>query len=285
MVDCYRPSDLSELLDIRAETGAIPFAGGTDLMVRLRRAPGVLPVFDKPVVFIDRCEELRRIEVHEARMRVGAGVTMAELLSHPSVHPAMKKILSEIAAPALRNVATLGGNICNASPAADSLPFLYAFDAEVEVKSSGSSRIVPIDRFITGPGAIDLRDDEILSAVTIPDWKPSVWYFKKVGTRKANALTKVSFAGFAEVNEGVVERIALTLGAVAATAVRLEDVENECTGASPKEVRDGVSALSETCGLAISPIDDQRSTADYRRRAGINLLRHFLTSELERGEE
>ncbi len=285
MVTHYRPEKLSDLLDIRKKHNALPFAGGTDLMVRHRRGTGALPDIDGPIVFLDRCRELKRVELESGvsgieELKIGAAVTYAELLSHRAVHPALKSICAQIAAPGLRNIATIGGNICNASPAADTLPFLYAFDATVELRSPDATRVLSIRDFITGPGTIDLKPDEILVALGVPVWNPKVWRYRKVGTRKANALTKVSFAGFADTDDGRITRVAVAFGAVGPKVIRVDGVEEELTGKKISDSSRDLSRLFSLCGEALSPIDDQRSTAVYRRRVAVNLFRRFLTQDL-----
>jgi CO/xanthine dehydrogenase FAD-binding subunit len=245
----------------------------------------MLPGIDRPVLFLDKCAELAGIEIigtgsGEPQLRIGAATTYAALLSRPEVHSALKSICSQIAAPGLRNVATIGGNICNASPAGDTLPFLYAFDAALELASSRERRMVPVAEFITGPGAIDLGPEEVLIAVRVPLWNPSVWRYRKVGTRRANALTKVSFAGFADIERGIVSRVALTFGAVGATVIRAEKLEAELTGMKVNRIGESLSRLLSLCSDAVAPIDDQRSTAVYRLNVALNLCRTFLNQDL-----
>ena len=290
MVTHFRPAGLNELLEVRKMHHALPFAGGTDLMVRYRRGTGALPGIEGPVVFVDKCPELKGIEVLRGEkgagsLRIGAAVTYAELLSHPSVHPALAEICEQIAAPGLRNIATIGGNICNASPAADTLPFLYAFDAAVELQSLETTRFAAIGDFITGPGKTGLRPDEVVVSLRVPLWNPTVWRYRKVGTRKANALTKVSFAGFADIDDGRVTRAALAFGAVGPTVIRARLLETELTGAAAAQLKSGLPRFLELCYKAVSPIDDQRSTAAYRRNVAANLLEGFLTHDLSGGNE
>lgn len=289
MVTHFRPKALNDLLEIRREHRALPFAGGTDLMVRYRLGTGAHPDIDRPVLFLDNCSELKRLEMttggsQEKVLRIGAAVTYTELLSNPSVHPALKEICRQIAAPGLRNIATIGGNICNASPAADTLPFLYAFDAVLELRSSAGVRFQAIGEFITGPGTTGLKPDEILVSIQVPLWKPAVWRYRKVGTRKANALTKVSFSGFADIQSGMIQRIALVFGAVGPTVIQAAEVEGELTGKHVSRLSPDLKRLLKLCGHALSPIDDQRSTSNYRRTVALNLLSSFLTRDLFGGE-
>ena len=280
MVAAYRPDSLDEILALRRKHGALPFAGGTDLMVARRGGAGVIPRFDEAVVFVDNCPDLKKIEIREEGVEIGAAATLSALIAHPAVNPALIEVLMEIAAPALRNVATIGGNVCNASPAADTLPFLYAFDASVRLKSVDGERSMPVEEFVTGPGTTRLGGDEIVVSVFVPTWDPDVAHFRKVGTRKANALTKVSFAGYADIRDGVVDRLALSLGAVGPTVVRLREVEDRCRGKGRNELSGLFADLPTLCGRAIHPIDDQRSTALYRRKVAGNLLVGFFREKL-----
>jgi len=284
MVETFRPASLREALDIRAGNGAVPFAGGTDLMVKLRRGAGALPGFDRPVLFLDRCPELSGIRELPAGagLEIGATVTLAEIARSPLVPAALRDAALQMGGPALRTVATLGGNVCNASPAGDTLPFLYAFEASVKLSAQGSERQVPVDAFITGPGRTSLRRDEILRSIVVPSWSPSHVVWRKVGTRKANALTKVSIAAFAEVRDGRVTRARVALGAVAPTVVRLRQVEalleqgEPGSGRGGRVDRDLLARAAAAVRDAVHPIDDQRSTAEYRREVAVGLVCAFL---------
>ena len=284
MVKVFRPAGLDELLSLRSGHGGTILAGGTDLMVRHRKGAGIPVSFETraagSVLCIDRCEELKVIHTHPGHIDIGAGATMAAVIDHPDVDGSLKDILLQIGAPGLRNVATVGGNICNASPAADTLPFLYAFDAVVCLRSVHGERWVPVDQFVTGPGKTVLADDEILVSVRVPRWSPVVRRFRKVGTRRANALTKVSFTGFADVLAGKVTRIALVAGAVAPTVIRFRGAEERCIGADTDQVASMAPELVDACRGSIRPIDDQRSTAEYRRKVTENLIRGFIENDL-----
>jgi len=280
VVGTYRPERLADALDIRRRYAAVPFAGGTDIMVKLRRGAGILPDICEPVLFLDRCRELKRISVSAKHFEIGGAVTFSDLLSTVGLHPAFREAIQSIGAPAIRNVATIGGNICNASPAADVLPFLHAVDARIKLKTADSQRLVPVDEFVTGPGETVLADDELLVSVQYDAWEPDVFLYQKVGTRKANALTKVSFLGLAEIKGGRVGRAAIALGAVGPKVIRLTDVERELAKLAPGQLGSAVDRLRRQCATAVAPIDDQRSTKRYRALAAENLLTHFLTNIL-----
>jgi CO/xanthine dehydrogenase FAD-binding subunit len=268
---------LREALEIRAREGAVPLAGGTDLMVRLRRGAGALPAFERPVVFLDRCPELRGVRLlpDGAGLEVGAMVTLAQLADAAEAPEALRQAIMQMGGPALRCVATMGGNICNASPAADTLPFLYAFEARLRLSAPGGERELPIDAFITGPGRTALGPDEILRSIIIPAWTPSASLWRKVGTRKANALTKVSIAAFAEAAGGRARRVRIALGAVAPVVLRLKAVEALLESGSAGGP-DGAARVADAVRSAVHPIDDQRSTAEYRREVAAGLVISFV---------
>jgi xanthine dehydrogenase FAD-binding subunit len=301
---------MREALDIRGRTGALPFAGGTDLMVRRRGYTGTLPDVPPPVLFLDNIGELRALVVEDSNLRIGAGVTMDGLLAHPAVPELLRRALAELAAPAIRNRATLGGNICNASPAADSLPPLYVHRAAVVLMSRTGERCLPIDEFILGPGKTVLRPDELLTEIVVPalpadvdhdsgDHRPKETagvrlYYRKVGTRKANALSKLSAAGFVRVDRlaadstksdptAVIGEFRFALGAVAPVVVRLDDVGRILNGRPVEELSEPETpwGVAEIVSRLIHPIGDQRSSAFYRREVAMNCCSEFLKQILE----
>jgi xanthine dehydrogenase FAD-binding subunit len=274
LTSTYRPTSLREALEIRRDHGALPFAGGTDLMVRLRRGAGAVPRFPAPLLFLDRCPELSRITMTaDGALVLGSMVTLARIAADARVPAALRDAAMQMGGPGLRTVATVGGNICNASPAADTLPFLYAWDARLRLAAAGAEREIALADFITGPGRTTLAAGEILTAIVIPAWSPTLSLWRKVGTRKANALTKVSVAAFADMADGRVIRARIALGAVAPVIARLHDVE---TALEEGQGAGLVARLPELVGAAVRPIDDQRSTAEYRRTVAINLVRQFV---------
>ncbi|HKJ85988.1 MAG TPA: FAD binding domain-containing protein, partial [Spirochaetia bacterium] len=196
----------------------------------------------------------------------------------------------ELAAPALRNVATLGGNICNASPAADAVCPLYALDARCELRSASRVRTLPVAEFIAGPGRTVIESDELLTAIIIPAGPGTVTaamgndattrvLYRKVGTRRANALSKLSMAAWASVSGGAVESVGVALGAVAPTVVRSREAEAGFVG-SLESLRERIDAILGAYGKLVTPIDDQRSTAEYRREVAVNLVRQFIEQSL-----
>jgi xanthine dehydrogenase FAD-binding subunit len=281
VVEALHPSTLEEALEIRGRLAAVPLAGGTDLMVKLGRGAGVLPGFAAPVLLLDRCGELKTLSLQDGVLDVGSMVSLAALAESPLVHTVLKDIVLSMGGPGIRNAATLGGNLCNASPAGDTLPFLYAFGASVRLASARAERTLPVEEFVTGPGTTRLGRDELVRGIRIPAWAPRVAFWRKVGTRRANALTKVSVAGFADIENGRLRRVRITAGAVAPTVRRLTAVEQLLEAARSGE--DAVRLLRqvhEAAGAAVKPIDDQRSTAAYRREVAANLVQEFARMAL-----
>lgn len=284
MVETFRPATIADALAVRARTGAVPLAGGTDLLVKLSRGAGRLPALAAPVLFLDACAGLSGIAAAGGALEIGSMTRLAEIAGSTHVHAALREIVLSIGGPAIRTVATLGGNICNASPAGDTLPFLYAFDAHVHLASPSGERALPLREFVTGPGRTALRADEILLRVLVPSWQPAVSYWRKVGTRRANALTKVSIAAFADRAGGRLSRVRIALGAVGPTVVRLTEAERLLEGAA---VGTGSTAVADLAADAargsVKPIDDQRSTTVYRAEVAANLVREFALRALRAG--
>lgn len=280
-MSAYQPASLKEALRIRAESGAVPLAGGTDWMVRRRRHSGLAPRFERPALFVARLPELRGVSLQNATLTMGAAVTLSELLADERVPGVLREAIAQMASPAIRNVATLGGNVCNASPAGDTLPALYCLNARLVLAGWRGERRVPIERFILGPGKTDLAGDELLRAVELPAVEPpsarfDVAYYRKVGTRKANALAKISFLGLASLRGGTVRDVRIVFGAVAPMVVRSVELEGELLGRTAVDWPAIRSQWVEGYEKLITPIDDQRSTADYRRTVALSLLTDFV---------
>jgi xanthine dehydrogenase FAD-binding subunit len=279
--NAYRPGSIEEACRLRADTGAVPLAGGTDLMVRHRRSAGLVPDPGGPVLFIGHIKSLRRVEESPDAVRIGACATYTSLLEHEAVPEILKRCIALLASPPIRNRGTVGGNICNSSPAGDTLPVLYALDSSLVLASIRGERLLPIDRFITGPGKNTLADDEILKEIVIPKAPFSMWYYRKVGTRRSNALSKISFAGLLSKESSRVRDIRIALGAVAPTVVRSREIEAELKGMPLETLQHTAGAIAARYRPFIRPITDQRSTQRYRAGVSMGLIEQFLTTGLE----
>jgi CO/xanthine dehydrogenase FAD-binding subunit len=251
-----------------------PFAGGTDLMVLLEA--GKLP--HKNYLNLWNLGELRGIEVAEKHVTLGALTTYTEVQSHPILQaefPMLCQAASETGGLAIQNRGTLGGNIVNASPAADSPPALLAYNAEVELLSVRGSRWVAYGDFHTGYKQTVMQPDELLAHIRIPRlWLDLQHYYRKVGTRKAQAISKVCFAATARLNDKTISLIRIALGSVAPVPLRCRRTEEALQGATIDE--NTIAKAKAELSAEIAPIDDIRSTRNYRLQVSLNVLEDFL---------
>src|SRR5437868_8800722 len=219
---------LSEVLGVLAQHNGKwkPFAGGTDLMVLLEA--GKLP--HKNYVNIWNLKELRGIEVLDDHLTLGALTTYTEVQEHPILRdefPMLCQAARETGGIAIQNRGTLGGNIVNASPAADSPPALLAYDAELEFVSKDGARRIPYSKFHIAYKHMDIRPDELLRAIRLPrTTNPITHYYRKVGTRKAQAISKVCFAAVAESRGSQIANVRIALGSVAPIPLRCVNTES-----------------------------------------------------------
>lgn len=271
------PRDLSVVLRMLADAPGEwrPFAGGTDLMVLFEG--GRLP--RGKYVSLWGLKDLSGIHATSDAVTLGALTTYTEVLAHPLLRaefPLLCRAATETGGVATQNRGTLGGNIANASPAADSPPALLVYDAELELLSARGARRVPYHQFHTGYRRMDLRDDEIIRGITLPRGRAS-WRqaYRKVGTRMAQAISKVCFAAAADMDGDVVRDVRIAFGSVAPMVLRCARAEASVRGRRPdSSAREAArAALSHD----IAPIDDIRSTAEYRMRVAENLLIQFLS--------
>jgi CO/xanthine dehydrogenase FAD-binding subunit len=251
-----------------------PFAGGTDLMVLLEA--GKLP--HQNYVNIWRLKELRGIEVTDDHVTMGALTTYTDVQDHAVLReefPMLCQAAQETGGIAIQNRGTLGGNIVNASPAADSPPALLAYDAELELVSAKGSRTIPYHSFHTGYKQMNIRADELLRAIRLPRTKNGLThYYRKVGTRKAQAISKTCFAAVGRSTNGTVRDVLIALGSVAPIPIRCTKTEAVINDRSLNP--DTIAAAKGALAQEIAPIDDIRSTRDYRLRVSVNLLEDFL---------
>ena len=270
------PSSLGEALNLLSREPGVwqPFAGGTDLMVLLEA--GRLP--HKHYLNIWSLSELRGVEVSDDHVTLGALTTYTDVQSNSILaeeFPMLRQAASETGGLAIQNRGTLGGNIINASPAADSPPALLAYDAELELVSSGGARWVPYQGFHTGYKQIVKRPDELLTRIRIPRvTKGLAQYYRKVGTRKAQAISKICLAATARMEDGTVGDVRIAFGSVAPIPLRC--LKTEETLRRVKLDQNVIVKAKNELAREIVPIDDIRSTKKYRLAVSINLLEDFL---------
>ncbi|HYK90176.1 MAG TPA: FAD binding domain-containing protein [Acidobacteriota bacterium] len=267
--------DLGEALGVLDE-GVVPLAGGTDLMVYLES--GQL----KPCCFLDlqAIPELRRGPRLDGVLILSPLCTFRDARVLPEIRgsfPLLAAAAREVGVIAVQSRGTWAGNIANASPAADGVPALMAYDAEIELSSRNGSRRVQLARFYRGYKLTDRRTDELITAIRLPLPAPG-WrgYFRKVGTRRFQAISKTLLAGRVLMGTGgEVSDIRLIFGSVAPHTLRALRTEEVIRGRvlTLEVIEEAAQILQDE----ISPIDDMRSSAAYRRRVSANLLRDFLS--------
>lgn len=279
------PSDLSEALEWLAATDARPIAGGTDLMVQLEA--GRLPTGN--YLSLHRLSELKKIVVTDHEVRIGAAVTYTEIRNHPTLQsefPMLVQAARLTGAWAIQNRGTLGGNIANASPAADSPPALLCYDAKLEIVSQNQQRQVEYFDFHLGYKKTNLQPHELIAQIILPRRSTNAIgesqtgersYYRKVGTRAAQSITKVSLAGRAFVStsgEKQLSRVRLALASVGPTVTRAVATEKFLEGQTltAKLIQEALLVLAKE----IHPLDDIRSTKEYRKQVAQNLLGEFL---------
>ncbi|MCF8333992.1 MAG: FAD binding domain-containing protein [Bacteroidales bacterium] len=280
MSEGYIPKTLKEALEIRRSEKVIPIAGGTDLMVQHRREGGVAQGFEEPLLLLNEINNLKTLKTDGDKIVIGAGVLLNDLVNNNYLPYLIRETARQMAAVTTRNVATIGGNICNASPAADTLPLLYATNATLVLQSADKKREVPMEEFVTGPGQSCLQPDELLIEVHIPKEDFDVEYYRKVGTRKAMALSKISFAGLASFSDGKLSDIRIALGAVAPKVVRDKALEKRLKDLSRQEIKEKIPEIRHGYAKHIRPIDDARSSKEYRKAVSLDLIQEFIEGKI-----
>ena len=281
----YIPSSLDDALKFLAEHDAYICAGGTDLMVLKRNIAGHLPKFDKDVIYVSNLKEISKIYEDDKYVHIGATATLDEIYNNKLTPELLKKAIGEVASVNIRHFATLAGNIANASPAGDTIVIDYLLDAELILKSVRGERAVKAKDFVLGIRKIDRQKDELITEILFPKTKYDAGMWYKVGSRKADSISKVSVAGIYSIQGGKVSKFALAYGSSAITVRRSEALEKEITGLSQKELANRIEEFVEKYSQTISPIDDQRSTKDYRLLVAKNITRKFLKEVVEAKHE
>jgi len=273
------PRDLHSALELLAREPGVwrPFAGGTDVMVLLEQGK----LSHTRFLNLWKLDELRGIVVSPDTVTIGALTTYSEIRQHQLLQtefPMLCQAAALTGGVATQNRGTLAGNIANASPAADSPPALLAYDAELELVSARGTRSVAYAQFHQAYKKMDLAEDELIRGIRLPRSQANwLCQYRKVGTRKAQAISKVCFAGAALAENGSINDVRIALGSVAPTVVRC--VKTEALLRAEKNLTPAlVNAAAQQLAAEIAPIDDMRSTAHYRARVAQNLLRSFLES-------
>lgn len=272
---CYIPKTLEEALEIKSKHDVIVLAGGSDLMVSNKRTLGLTPKFDKPVMIVRNLPELKNIYINDkGECCIGSGCTSAQIAESTLCPWHLRQAASRMGAVALRNSATIAGNIANASPKGDTPGPLYMLDARVKLSSVSGSREVLVSDFIVKFRTIDLKPDEMITEIIVPlsedDFDYVFWH--KVGTRKANAISKITLSQAIKFNaDGTVKDYRVAATATGAKTNRSRDVESIVIGKrlTPELIEDVIKGFDDV----ISP----RAMPEFRREATRRMIRRFLT--------
>jgi CO/xanthine dehydrogenase FAD-binding subunit len=279
----HTPDGLDDALrflsDHRGE-GWRSLAGGTDAMMSLYRDH----TGGNRWLNLSRLRpQLAGVRHDDGQLRIGALTTMAELRNSPwldEVCPLIRQSAAAVGAAQIQNRATVGGNIVNGSPAGDTLPVWLALDAELELLSTRGCRRIRYDQFMTGYRRTVLAPDELLAAILISP-RPAAesrMYFRKVAPRAAQGISKLVFAAIVDLIDGRLRNVRLAFGSLGPTTLRARTAEQRAEG-EPPSLELGEQA-AELLTRDLTPIDDHRSTADYRLRVAKNLVREFLAGDL-----
>jgi CO/xanthine dehydrogenase FAD-binding subunit len=276
MIDCRRPETVDELLEI-IDTGKYKiFAGGTDLMVRKRQWQGAERRFEEDIVFIEQIDELKGITEDKEHYHIKTCTTHRNMEKSLVLPECIKLPYRLMGNPAIRNVATVGGNIVNAAQVADSLPLLYALDGKILLKSKNRSRILTVEDFIKGKYKTDIRENEFLHEVIIPKIDITGFRYKKVGSRKASILSKFSVVFLYGMKNDKLDYIRVSIGAVNELPVRNREAEERFV--ENRDVKEFLTAIRKE----MEGTDDKRSTKLYREEVSLRIVEEYL-SEILRG--
>jgi len=275
------PPTLPEALRLLAsDPGLTPIAGGTELMVAL--SAGRLP--QKNLLSINHLRELRFIDVHPETITIGSGATFTDIRCHEAIAedlPLLTQAASWTGSIANQNRGTLGGNIVNASPAADTPPALLAYGATLTLMSASGTRTMPYSMFHLGYKKTALAPDELLYSATVPrNWSGYRSYIRKVGTRNAQAISKVAIAALAKIEGGAIADIRIGAASLRETPARCTATEQALIHRpiTPSTLPNLILAARKALATEVQPIDDIRSSAKYRAAVAANLVEEFVRS-------
>lgn len=273
MADYFRPSDLNEAVALLASGDRmLVLAGGTDIFPAHVSRP-----LDGKILDVTSIGALRGIARDHGAWRIGAATTWSDVIDTPlpGFFDALKRAAAGIGGRQIQNTATIGGNICNASPAADGVAVLMAMGAEVELISAAGRRRIPLEQFIVGNRQTNLRASELLTAIHVRVGKGAISTFCKLGSRRYLVISIVMVAIVLEFDEDlVIQRAGIAVGACSPVAKRLPVLEQRLIGLSCRSRLD--EAVDRSCMDGLTPIDDIRATAHYRLDAALTLLRRAL---------
>ncbi len=274
----FKPKNLDEALELAKEfkNNKRFLAGGTDLIVRLKDNL----IKEDNIIDLKEIDELKGIDENGENIEIGSLVTFSEIIESEILNKNSSLLVlasKKVGSPQIRNKGTIGGNLCNASPAGDSIPPLMCEDAELLLKSKNGERIVKIVEFFLGPGKTCLREDEILIKIVLKKWKNShIGFFNKLGQRNALTIAIASNCIKIEKENGVIKDIKISLGSVAPTVVRAKKIEEAILNLKNLN-EDELLKISSIVENEIDPITDVRGSREYRIEVSKYLLYESLT--------
>ncbi len=275
----YRPATLREALEFRAREPLTILAGGTDVFPMHTTKSAWQGNRPPDILDISALSDLRKLERKDDHWRIGALTTWTDLIRTelPSCFDGMKRAAGEIGGRQIQNRATIAGNLCNASPAADGVPGLLALKSAVELTSHSGSRVLPLHEFLTGNRQTRLRQDEIMTAILVPKLADEARsHFLKLGARRYLVISIVMGAAILVPDDnGKIVDARVSLGSCSAVARRLPDLEAALRGHQLDANLGDLVAPDQFEDL--EPIDDIRASAEYRRAAAVSLTRELLT--------
>jgi len=272
MVMSYAPVNLKDALELRKNSGLIPYSGGTDLMV-------AHDCDERKYLFINNVTEMCQITKDENYIRFGAACKFTHVIesSQDFVPAILREACAAVAAPAIRNAGSLGGNIANGSAKADSALIFMVTDSLLRLASADGERLLPIGDFYLGRGKTALADDELIIEILMPKQNIDNYYYKKIGARNALAISRTSFAGILDIEDGVIKNCSVAFGAVKDVIICLPEIDKMLIGKTIEDARAQRDKYLAAYDEAINPRPG-RVGVEYRKDVCMNLLRDFLLS-------
>ncbi|QQK08178.1 FAD binding domain-containing protein [Miniphocaeibacter halophilus] len=270
MVKNYTPKSLDEALELMKNNELVPFAGGTDLMVKNDESLNYIYLYKIP--------ELKKVYKEDSYLKLGAASTFTELIENKLIPEILRDALKKIAAPAIRNFGTIGGNIGNGSSKADSVLIFMVLDAYIKVQSKNNERVIPIKDFYKGNKKLDLNKDELITEIWLPEKEYTNYVYEKVGARQALAISRVDFAGIIDIEDNIIKHIAVAIGAIEDLIIRRPDIDNLLIGKTIEEAKSLKEEYLNKYSEAINPRAG-RVSVEYRKDVSMNFLNYFLESK------
>lgn len=269
MVNSYYPTSLKEALDIIAKEAVTPYAGGTDLMINGDE--------NATYLFLNKVPDMKYIVEDKKYIRIGAACTLTDIFESKLTSSILKEAIAQIAAPAIRNLATCGGNICNGSAKGDTTLIFFATGSKLRLVSHKGERVIPISEFYIGNKKTSLKKDELLVEILMDKTGLSNYYYKKVGARNALAISRVSFAAILNIDDGKIKNCITAFGAISDVIISLAYIDGMFIGKTIKQAKEIKDEYLCAYDKEIVPTNG-RISAEYRKIVCMNLLRDFLES-------